>query len=41
MVAEYVSYSEDMSFPMKPQKILLDVRKVMGPDKIYIKLYNY
>jgi acetolactate synthase-1/2/3 large subunit len=33
---EYKSYSDDMSFPMKPQKILSDVRKVMGPDDILV-----
>jgi len=36
MVKEYSSYSEDRSFPMKPQKILSDVRKVMGPDDIIV-----
>lgn len=30
MVKEYESYAEDQSFPMKPQKILYDVRKFMG-----------
>ncbi|MBD7910737.1 MULTISPECIES: acetolactate synthase large subunit [Clostridium] len=33
---EYESYADDMSFPMKPQKILSDVRKVMGPDDILV-----
>lgn len=36
MVAEYESYAEDTSFPMKPQKILHDVRKFMGADDIVI-----
>ncbi|OPJ61242.1 acetolactate synthase large subunit [Clostridium chromiireducens] len=33
---EHESYSGDLSFPMKPQKILNDVRKVMGPDDIIV-----
>ncbi|MVX62619.1 acetolactate synthase large subunit [Clostridium chromiireducens] len=33
---EHESYSSDLSFPMKPQKILNDVRKVMGPDDIVV-----
>jgi acetolactate synthase-1/2/3 large subunit len=36
MVAEHKSYENDNSFPMKPQRILNDVRKVMGPDDIVI-----
>ena len=36
MVKEYESYAEDQSFPMKPQKILYDVRKFMGEDDIVI-----
>lgn len=36
MLLEHMSYSDDMSFPMKPQKILSDVRKVMGPDDILV-----
>jgi len=36
MKTEYASYSEDISFPMKPQKVLSDVRKVMGPDDIIV-----
>ncbi|UZW14913.1 acetolactate synthase large subunit [Clostridium pasteurianum] len=36
MFAEHESYAEDNSFPMKPQKILNDVRKVMGEDDIVI-----
>jgi acetolactate synthase-1/2/3 large subunit len=34
--AEYAAYSDDHSFPMKPQKILSDIRKVMGKDDILI-----
>jgi acetolactate synthase-1/2/3 large subunit len=33
---EHESYFNDMSFPMKPQKILADVRKVMGPNDIVV-----
>jgi len=36
MVSEHQHYVDDDSFPMKPQKILSDVRKVMGPDDIVI-----
>lgn len=36
MVKEFKSYENDKSFPMKPQKILSDVRKVMGKDDIVI-----
>lgn len=36
MVNEYNSYENDNSFPMKPQKILHDVRKVMGDEDILI-----
>lgn len=36
MVADYESYANDKSFPMKPQKILYDVRSVMGEDDIVI-----
>lgn len=36
MVKEYESYATDESFPMKPQKILYDVRKFMGEDDIVI-----
>jgi len=36
MVEEHNSFADDMSFPMKPQKILNDVRKVMGEDDIVI-----
>ena len=36
MVAEHESYASDVSFPMKPQRILNDVRKVMGREDIVI-----
>lgn len=36
MVIEHESYAENMSFPVKPQKALIDCRKVMGPDDIVI-----
>lgn len=36
MREEIRSYENDSSFPMKPEKILCDVRKVMGKDDILI-----
>lgn len=36
MVEEHESYASDSSFPMKPQRILNDVRKVMGREDIVI-----
>lgn len=36
MQAENNSYKKDASFPMKPQKVLWDVREVMGKDDIVI-----
>ena len=33
---EEASYAEDLSFPIKPQKLLHDVRSIMGPDDIVI-----
>ena len=36
MVREYESFANDTSFPMKPQKILYDVRKFMCEDDIVI-----
>jgi acetolactate synthase-1/2/3 large subunit len=36
MAAEQLAYSEDEAFPMKPQRILSDVRKVMGREDIVI-----
>jgi acetolactate synthase-1/2/3 large subunit len=34
--ADYVQYAKDDSFPIKPQKIIYDLRQVMGPDDIVI-----
>lgn len=36
IVDEHNSYADDKSFPMKPQKILNDLRKVLGDDDIVI-----
>lgn len=36
LAEEHKSYENDLSFPMKPQRILNDVRKVMGRDDIVI-----
>lgn len=36
MLTEHESYSNDNSFPMKPQKVLNDVRKVLASDDIVI-----
>ena len=36
MVEEHESYASDDSFPMKPQRILNDVRRVMGREDIVI-----
>lgn len=36
LVKDYESYAEDDSFPMKPQKVLYDLRQVMGEDDIVI-----
>ncbi|MCD8131637.1 MAG: acetolactate synthase large subunit [Lachnospiraceae bacterium] len=36
MREEYESYANDSSFPMKPQRILYDVRKFMGENDIVI-----
>lgn len=36
LLKEHLSYEHDESFPMKPQRILQDVRKVMGADDIVI-----
>lgn len=35
-IADEQQYAEDMSFPPKPQKILHDVREVMGKDDILL-----
>lgn len=36
MVEEHESYASDQSFPVKPQKALIDCRRVMGEDDIII-----
>lgn len=36
MVEEYNKYESDNAFPMKPQRILHDVRKIMGKEDILI-----
>jgi acetolactate synthase-1/2/3 large subunit len=36
LVREHESYADDTSFPMKPQKILNDVRRFMGREDIVI-----
>ena len=33
---DFAMEKDDTSFPMKPQKILWDVREVMGPDDILL-----
>ncbi|WP_287130000.1 acetolactate synthase large subunit [Candidatus Cyanaurora vandensis] len=34
--ADYVQYSQDQEFPVKPQKIIYDLRQVMGAEDIVI-----
>jgi acetolactate synthase-1/2/3 large subunit len=34
--ADYVHYAKDDCFPIKPQKIIYDLRQIMGPDDIVI-----
>lgn len=36
MCSENKMYENDMAFPVKPQKILCDIRKVMGKDDIIV-----
>ncbi|MCI1820978.1 MAG: acetolactate synthase large subunit [Megasphaera sp.] len=36
MVEEHEQYADDISFPVKPQRALIDARKVMGKDDIVI-----
>lgn len=36
MMAEHQAYTGDTSFPMKPQKILSDIREVLGKEDIVI-----
>ncbi|MFM8008118.1 MAG: thiamine pyrophosphate-dependent enzyme, partial [Dolichospermum sp.] len=34
--ADYEEYAQDDQFPIKPQKLIYDLRQVMGPDDIVI-----
>ena len=34
--ADYAQYADDDGFPIKPQKLIYDLRQVMGPDDIVI-----
>lgn len=34
--ADYEQYAQDDSFPMRPQKLIYDLRRVMGPEDIVI-----
>ena len=36
MRADYEQYRNDMAFPIKPQKLLYDLRQVMGPEDIVL-----
>ena len=36
LVSEHESYAADASFPMKPQRVLIDVRKAMRPGDILL-----
>lgn len=36
ILKDYLQYSKDDAFPVKPQKIVYDLRQVMGPDDIVI-----
>jgi acetolactate synthase-1/2/3 large subunit len=36
IVTEYEGYAHDEGFPVKPQKIIYDLRQVMGPEDIVI-----
>lgn len=36
ILKDYLYYSKDDAFPVKPQKIVYDLRQVMGPDDIVI-----
>lgn len=36
VVAEYERYADDSEFPIKPQKLIYDLRQVMGPEDIVI-----
>jgi len=34
--ADYEQYAKDDAFPIKPQKLIYDLRQVMGPEDIVI-----
>ncbi|MDD6281902.1 MAG: acetolactate synthase large subunit [Oribacterium sp.] len=36
ITAENLMYQDDNGYPVKPQKLLYDIRKIMGPDDILI-----
>lgn len=36
LIADYEEYAQDTGFPVKPQKIIYDLRQVMGPEDIVI-----
>lgn len=36
MQADYEQYRDDLAFPIKPQKLLYDLRQVMGPEDIVL-----
>ncbi|MEM9486407.1 MAG: acetolactate synthase large subunit, partial [Cyanobacteria bacterium P01_F01_bin.116] len=36
MRADYEQYRDDVAFPIKPQKLLYDLRQVMGPEDIVL-----
>jgi acetolactate synthase I/II/III large subunit len=36
IIADYMQYSQDYEFPVKPQKIVYDLRQVMNPEDIVI-----
>lgn len=36
MRADYEQYRDDLAFPIKPQKLLYDLRQVMGPEDIVL-----
>lgn len=36
IVADYEQYAKDDGFPLKPQKLIYDLRQVLGPDDIVI-----
>ncbi|MEM8639898.1 MAG: acetolactate synthase large subunit [Cyanobacteria bacterium P01_G01_bin.54] len=36
LVADYERYATDQEFPIKPQKLIYDLRQVMGPEDIVI-----